>query len=279
MAFNAVVTPGTFDALRIPLKAGRDFNDGDFRGRPMVAIVNESLVRNSIPGQNPLGRTIFCSFDSIEPMTIIGVVGDVRESGPAGEPAPECYMSSRQHFYNNNSLSVVVRTAGDPKALENTVRRIAHERSPDVPVTFSTLESDVYQSKAAPRFRTILFALFAALAMTLAMAGVYGVIGYAAGQRSSEIGVRMALGANAGSVVRLILKQGLVLALIGMVLGIAASFALSRLLTTMFFRVTPTDPAVHLAVAALVCAVGVLAGYLPARRASRIDPLQVLRRE
>ncbi|MBV8844831.1 MAG: ABC transporter permease [Bryobacterales bacterium] len=278
-AANAVVTPGTFAALGIPLKAGRDFNDGDTVGNPRVAIVNEALVRKSGSGADVIGRTIFCGFDSEAPMTIVGIVGDVRENGPARDPAPECYMPNRQHFYNNTSLSVVVRTAGDPKALEATVRRLAHDRSSDVPVTFTTLESDVYQSFAAPRFRTVLFTLFAGLAVCLAMAGVYGVMAYAVGQRSGEIGIRMALGASAGSVVRLVLRQGLVLASIGLALGLAAAFSGTRLVRAMLFQVKPNDPSVYFLVAALLCVVALLASYVPAKRASRVDPLEALRQE
>jgi len=212
-------------------------------------------------------------------MTIVGVVGDVRENGPAKDPAPECYMPNRQHFYNNTTLSVVVRTTSDPKALEATVRQLAHDRAPDVPVTFTTLESDVYLSFAAPRFRTVLFGLFAGLAVCLAMAGVYGVMAFAVGQRSSEIGIRMALGASAGSVVRLVLSQGLVLASIGLALGLAAAFSGTRLLTAMLFQVKPNDLSVYFGVAVVLCVAALLASYVPAKRASRVDPLEALRQE
>ena len=278
-AVNAVITPGTFAALGIPLKAGRDFNDGDIVGKSRVAIVNEALVHKSSSGSDPLGRTIFCGFDSDAPMTIVGVVGDVRENGPANEPSPECYMPNRQHFYNNNSLSMVVRTTADPKALEATMRRLAHAESPDVPMTFTTLEADVYANFAAPRFRTVLFTLFAALAVCLATAGVYGATAYSVGQRSSEIAVRIALGANSGSVVRLVLKQGLMQASIGLLLGLAAAYSGTRLLTAMLFQVKPYDPPVYGAVAALLLGVALLASYIPAKRASIVDPLKTLREE
>jgi putative ABC transport system permease protein len=278
-AVISIVAPGTFAALGIPLKSGRDFSDGDTSDRPLVAVVNEALVRKSLPGQNPIGRTFFCLFDSSQPMTIIGVAGDVRERGPAREPIPECYITYRQHPYNGNSLSVVARTAGDPNALTETLRRIAHQKAPDVPVKFTTMETDVSASVAAPRFRTLLFAVFAGLAVCLAMAGVYGVIAYAVGQRSSEIGVRMALGASAGSVLRLILGQGLALAGIGLALGLAAAFVGTRLLTTMLFEVKPNDPVVYIAVALLLGLVALVASYVPARRASKIDPMTALRCE
>jgi putative ABC transport system permease protein len=192
---------------------------------------------------------------------------------------PGCYMTYRQHVYNNTSLSVVTRTAGDPSALEETLRRLARERSPDVPVTFTTLERDASENVAAPRFRTLLFGVFAGLAVLLAAAGVYGVMVYAVGQRSNEIGLRIALGASTGSVLRLILGQGLVLAGLGLALGMAASLAGTRMLTSVLFQVRPTDPLVNLAVAALVGVVALAASYIPAWRASRIDPLAALRGE
>ena len=172
------MAPGTFAALGIPLKSGRDFNDGDTNDRPLVAIVNEALVRRSLAGQDPIGRTIFCPFDRPEAMTIVGVVGDVRQRNPAIEPVPECYMPYLQHTYNSNTLNVVVRTAGDPLALAGTLRRVAAEISPEVPVSFRTMEAAVSEGVEDPRFRTMLFGLFAALAVVLAMAGVYGVMAY-----------------------------------------------------------------------------------------------------
>jgi len=275
----SIVAPGTFAALGIPLKSGRDFNDSDTYDRPFVAVVNEALVRKSFFGQNPLGRTIFCPFDSFKGMEIIGVVGDVRQFGPAREPMPECYMTYQQHQYNGTTLSIVVRTAGNPTTLTETLRRLTHERSPDVPVKFTTMEATLSENVAASRFRTLLFGIFAGLAVLLAMAGVYGVMAYAVGQRSSEIGVRMALGASTRSVLRLILGQGLVLGGVGLALGLTAATAGTRLLTTMLFRVRPNDAVVYLAVAVLLGMVALVASYVPARRASKVDPLTALRHE
>jgi predicted permease len=278
-AVISIVAPGTFAALGIPLKSGRDFNDGDTSERPLVAVVNEALVRKSLPGQNPIGRTVYCPFDSMQPHTVIGIAGDVRQRGPAREPIPECYLTYRQHAFNGNTLSVVARTAGDPTALEDTLRRLARERSPDVPMKFTTLEGDAAENLAAPRFRTLLFAVFAGLAVGLAMAGVYGAMAYAVGQRSNEIGLRIALGASTGSVLRLVLGQGLAIAGLGLAFGIAGAVAGTRLLTGMLFQVKPNDPGVYLAVAALLGMVVLLAGYVPARRASHIDPLTAIRQE
>jgi putative ABC transport system permease protein len=275
----SVVAPGTFAALGIPLKSGRDFSESDTLDRPFVAVVNEALVRKSFPNQNPLGRTIFCPFDSFQGMRIIGVVGDVRQRGPEHEPMPECYMPHGQHAFNGATLSLVVRTTGDPNALTQTLRRLAHENTPDVPMKFTTMEAMLSENVAGPRFRTVLFAVFAGVAVCLAMAGIYGVMAFTVGRRSNEIGLRIALGASAGSVVRLILRQGLALAGIGLVLGLAASIASTRLLRSMLFQVQPNDPTVYMAVALLVGVVTLAAGYLPAKRAAKIDPLVALRQE
>jgi hypothetical protein len=225
-----IVAPGSFAALGIPLRSGRDFSDGDTGDRPLVAIVNEALVRTSLAGRDPIGRTIFCSFDRSDPMTIVGVVGDVRQRNPALPPQPECYMPYRQHSYNNATLNIVVRTAGDPMALAETVRRVAAETSPEVPLAFSTMETRVLKGVESPRFRALLFGMFAAFAVCLAMAGVFGVMAYAVQQRSREIGLRIALGASRTSVLRLILGQGLRLTAVGLAVGLGAAVATARLL-------------------------------------------------
>jgi len=275
----SIIAPDTFAALGIPLKSGRDFSESDTLDRPFVAVVNEVLVRKSFAGQDPLGRTIFCPFDSSKGMMIIGVVGDVRQRGPTRDPMPECYMTYRQHAFNGSTLSFVVRTVGDPNALAETVRRLARQGSPDVPLKFTTMEAMFSENVAAPRFRALLFGIFAALAVLLAMASVYGVMAYAVEQRFHELGVRIALGASARSVLRLILGQGLVLAGVGLALGLAGAVVGTRLLTTMLFQVRPNDPQIYLAVAVLLGAVALFASYLPAKRASRIDPLTAIRHE
>ena len=275
----SVVAPGTFAALGIPLKGGRDFTDSDGPDRPFVAVVNEALVRQAFPNHDPLGRTIFCPFDSLQGMKIIGVVGDVRQRGPEREPMPECYMPYGQHGFNGPALSLVVRTAGDPNALAQTLRRVAHEVNPEAPMKFTTMEAMLAENVAAPRFRTVLFAVFGGLALCLAMGGIYGVVAYTVGQRTNEIGVRMALGAGPSGVVRLMLGQGLALASIGMGLGFAASIAGTRLLKSMLFQVQANDPSVYIAVAVMVGAVTLIGSYVPASRAARIDPMTALRQE
>jgi predicted permease len=272
-----ITVPGAFAALGIPLKAGRDFDEGDGADKPAVAIVNEAMVRKSLGGENAIGRQVYCFYDSSQPMTIVGAVGDVHNRGPAQEPMPECYIPYQQHLFG--TLNVVVRTAGDPAALAGTLRQLVRASSPTVSMKFTTMEQDTFESVAAPRFRTLLFSMFAGLAVCLAMAGVYGVMAYAVSQRSNEIGLRIALGASQGSVLRLILGKGLILAVAGLGLGLGISIAGTRLLATMLFRVTPNDPPVYLDVTVLVCLVTLTACYVPARRAASTDPITALRQE
>lgn len=188
-------------------------------------------------------------------------------------------MPYGQHAFNGAALSLVVRTAGDPNALAQRLRRLAHESDPDAPMKFTTMEAMLSENVAAPRFRTILLAVFAGLAVCLAMAGVYGAMAFAVGRRSNEVGVRIALGATTGSVVRLVLAQGLTLACIGLGLGLAGSIAATRLLKSMLFQVEPNDPFVYMAVAVMLGVVKLVASYVPARRAAKIDPVVALRQE
>jgi putative ABC transport system permease protein len=174
---------------------------------------------------------------------------------------------------------VVIRTAGDPSALAGTIRRLAAEVSPEVPVAFTTMDVEVSESVQAPRFRALLFGLFAAVAVCLAMAGVYGVMAYAVEQRSKEIGLRMALGADKTSVLRLVLGQGMVLAAVGLAFGLAGAVAATRLLETVLFEVRPIDLPVYLGVIGLIGLVTLLAGWLPAWRATIVRPVEVLKSE
>jgi putative ABC transport system permease protein len=265
-AIFSVVTPGLMGTLGIPVKIGRDFNDGDTYDAPFTAIINEALAKKSFPGQDPIGRMILCGLDSPKPMRIVGVMGDVRQLGPATEPWPEIIMPYQQHPYYSRALFVTMRTSADTTALSEVLRKMVRERSPEVPVKFKTMEAWLAQNVAAPRFRTLLFLTFAALAVCLAMAGVYGVMAYAVGQRLNEIGLRMALGASQGDV-------------LGMVLGLAGAAAATRLLTSFLFEVKAGDPLTYLGVAVLLAVVAMAASYLPARRATRIDPLAALRQE
>lgn len=278
-AVFSLVSPGIFATLGIPIKSGRDFTDRDTYDAPFTVIINQALAQKAFPGQDPLGHFLFCGFDSPNPMKIVGVVGDVRQWGPATPSWPEIYMPYEQHPRPAGAMSVLVRTPADPAALSDAVRRKIRERSPEVPVKFTTMEASLAENIAAPKFRTLLLGVFAALAVCLAMAGVYGVMAYVVSQRSSEIGLRMALGASSGDVLRLVLGQALLLAGIGLVLGLAGAVAATRLLTSMMFEVKPTDPLTYVSVAALLGVVALAASYIPARRAAKVDPSVALRQE
>jgi predicted permease len=274
-----VIAPGTFKALGIPIRHGRDFSDSDRAGNPSVAIVNQALARAAFGGSDPIGRVIIAGYDSLEPMTIVGVVGDVRQYGPAREPQPEVYMPFLQHIYNGATLRVVVRSATDAAALGASIQRKARERSPEVSVRLTTMNALLAAHFAAPKFRAWLLSLFGVVALCLAMTGVYGVMSYVAGQRSKEIGVRMALGASAGTVLWLMLSRGLKLTAIGLAVGVLGALAATRLVSGMLFDVKPHDVVTYTAVVAGLGLLSLLATYLPARRATQIDPLLALRHE
>jgi ABC-type antimicrobial peptide transport system permease subunit len=220
---------------------------------------------------------IFCGFDSLEPMKIVGVVADVRQYGPAQSARPECDMPYLQHYYNGNTLSLLVRTSSDPSLLAEAVRRKARERSPEVSVKLTTMDALLAEHVATPRFRAILVGLFGGIGLCLAMAGVYGVMAYAVSQRSTEIGLRMALGASPRDVLWMVLRRGLRLATVGLALGVVVAFAVTRLLNSLLFEVKPSDGVTYLAVVALLGVMSTLAMYIPARRSAKIDPLVALR--
>ena len=278
-AVFSVVSPATFATLGIPLVHGRDFNDGDTYDVPFTAVINAALARQAFPNQDPIGHSIFCGLDSMNGMKIVGIVGNIRQEGPAKEPSPEIYMPYEQHPLPASALSVLVRTSMPPGAISPAVRDKIHALSVEVPVKFTTMEALNSEGVAAPRFRTLLLGIFAALAVGLALAGVYGVMSYVVGQRSNEIGLRMALGASQNDVMRLVVRQGLIYVSLGLALGLAGAFAATRLLTSMLFEVKPTDPATYAVVAVLLIVVALAASYVPARRASKVDPLIALRQE
>jgi putative ABC transport system permease protein len=273
-----VIAPRTFAALGVPFRAGRDVDDGDRLDRPRVVIVNEALAKGAFgSASEAIGRIIIAAYDSDDPMTIVGVVGDLRQDGPAQAPQPEVYMPYQQHYYNGATLYVAVRSTSDPAALGPTLERKAHELSPEASVRVITMDAVLAEHVATPKFRASLLTLFAAVALCLAMAGVYGVMAYVAGQRAKEIGVRMALGASARGVLWLMLGRGLKLTSIGLILGIAGALASTRVLSRMLFGVSPHDAMTYAAVIGGLAVLSLLATYVPARRATRIDPMTVLR--
>src|SRR5437588_2527694 len=278
-AVYSIVAPGSFATLGIPLIEGRDFDDRDTLDAPFSAIINQKLAADDFPGQDPIGHLIHWGMDTTDPMKIVGVVGDVRQAGPASLPRPEIFAAYQQHPGPSTYLSILLRTALEPSALSETIRQKAQSLSSDVPVKFTTMEAFVSENVAAPRFRTLLLGVFAALAVALAMAGVYGVMSYVVGQRSNEIGLRMALGASRSAILRLILRQALGLTGSGIVVGLLSAAAVTRLLQSMLFDVKTTDPLTYVVMIAALAAVALAASYIPAHRATRVDPIVTLRYE
>jgi putative ABC transport system permease protein len=278
-AVMSIIAPGTFATLGIPITRGRDFRANDTRQAPLAAIINERLAREAFAGQDPIGRTIFCLFDSMKPMTIIGVVGDVRQYGPQRPPTAECYMPYTQHFYNNATLNIVVRTTVDPGAMATSMRTMVRRHAADVSVRFTSMDALIDEHIATPRFRTLLLGLFGAIALCLALAGVYGVMAFIVTQRANEMGLRMALGAAPGDVLRLLFGRGARLAAIGLAVGLACAMLATRLLTGLLFEVEPYDATTYVIAIALLAVTTMLAIYIPARRSMKIDPLTALRQE
>jgi hypothetical protein len=263
--------------MAIPVLRGREFEDGDLYDRPFVAVISESLARQSFGAGDPIGHRIMCGFDSDKWMTIVGVVGDVRQASPASRPGPELYMPLRQHPYAASRVQMVIRTSAPPESLIGAARQTVRALGPDVALKFTTLETSVGDSIAAPRFRMILVSTFATLALMLAVAGMYAVMSYVTSQRTSEFGLRVALGAKAGDVVRLVLGGAARLVAIGVALGLVLALATSRIITTMLFGITPMDTQAYAGVLVVALPLVTLAALVPALRAARVDPMTALR--
>ena len=277
--FN-VVTPDYFRALEVPVVRGRDFNDGDRIDAPLVAIINEQLAKDSFAGIDPIGRTIRAGLDSLEPMTIVGIVKDVRTRGPNRAVQAELLMPYEQHQGPATSLNLVMRTSvADPLAIGATAARQIRGRYPEVPVRVETMEMTMAGATATPRFRTALLVVFAVVALLLAIAGVYGVMAYTVNQRVPEIGLRVALGASPADVIGLVLREGALLVVIGLVVGAALSLAGAQFISGLLFGVSARDPLVFAAVSALVAIAAMAACLVPGRRALKVDPLLALRAE
>jgi putative ABC transport system permease protein len=217
--------------------------------------------------------------DNFKPMTIVGVVGDIRQSGPAAVAFAEIFMPYQQHPLPSTAMRILVRTSLPAEKITPALRRIANQLAPMMPVKFTTMEERAAKNVSAPRFRTLLLVIFAGIAAVLSMAGIYGVTAFLVSQRTQEIGLRMALGAGAERVAKMILSRGVGMALIGLVVGVAASAGLARFLQSMLFEVQPFDPATYATVGIAVVGITLGACLLPAWRAARIDPMRALRQE
>ena len=280
VAFYNGVSPDYFQTMMIPLLKGRGFSDKDVRGSQNVAIVNRTLAQRYFAAGDLIGKRISLEDNPKEEdwVTIVGVVGDTKPRELRSEPVAELYMPYNQQPERGMSLMIRYRDSGSGVAA--AVRNEVLALDKDQPVySIRTLNSVLYESVAAPRFRTVLLGGFAGLALILAGVGIYGVISYAVSQRTQEIGIRMALGARATDVLKLILKGGMMLVLVGVAMGLAGAFALTRVLTTLLFEVTPTDATTFATVSVGVTVIALLACYIPARRAMKVDPLVALRYE
>jgi predicted permease len=275
------------ETMQIPLVAGRAFSTTDEGGAPVV-MINERLAKVFYPGMNPIGRRIRpCCQGSTPPVpwfNVIGIVKDGKQGGLEEETGTELYFyypqSGGTRGFAPRSMNIVVRTTGDPMALANGVRSIVRELDASLPLAnMASMEDVLHGAVARPRFLTLLLGVFAAVALALAAIGTYGVMAYSVAERRKEIGIRMALGAQAGGVLRMVLLQGLGVAAIGLALGIAGSLALSELLESMLFNVSTIDPVAFAGAPALLALVALLACYLPARRATTVDPIRVLKQE
>ena len=278
-AFDAdsrVVNANYFNALHIPLLRGRNFTEQEVRQGDKVIIVSQQLVDIVFPNEEPLGKRLVSEM-SKEAFEIIGVVGDIRHRSLARQPFPAMYFPTRN---SGGRMNLVIRTQGDPLSIVGAVRKEVQALDPDQPIASVRKMSDwVDSSVAEPRYRTTLLGLFAALAMILAATGIYGVMSYSVAQRTHEIGVRMALGARQLDVLKLVVRQGMLLTLVGVALGLLGAFALTRVMQSLLFEVTAKDPFTFGVVAALLIAVAFIACFIPARRATKVNPLVALRYE
>jgi predicted permease len=277
-----VVSTGYFDAMKVPLRHGRGFSAGDGEGAPPVALVNETLARVLWPGEDPLGRRIGTGLDGDGAVaTVVGVVGDTPQTAPRIAALPEMYRPLAQETrYSASTMSLVIRTAGAPVDVVPAVRRAIWEVDPTLPIAKVQPLSDLaLLSTARERVTGALLALFGAIALFLAALGLYGVLSCLVSERLREFAVRMALGASPGQVTGLVLRRAMTLVVAGAAFGLVGALALSGTLGSLLFEIAPTDPVTHAGVVATLLGVGALAAWLPARRATRVDPILSLKED
>lgn len=276
-----MISPGYFDTMSIPLLRGRQLTEQDTATTPNVVVISETMARRFWPGEEAVGKRIAIGRIRTPEdwVQVVGVVKDVRQFELNAEPKPQMYLTYRQvGFFDSRDL--VVKTDVDPASMAATVRKAVWEIDKDQPVSnIQTMEEILADSIARQRFSMLLLAIFAAVALVLAGVGIYGVMSYSVAQRTHEIGIRMALGAQTGAVLKLAVGYGMKLVLAGLVIGLIAAFALTRVMSTLLFGVTATDPATFTLISLLLIAVAALASYIPARRATRVNPIIALRYE
>ena len=285
-----IIMPGYLATMRLPLIRGRDIAASDDSRAPGVVLINERAAATYWPGEDPIGKRITFDGDKNNPpmwLTIIGIVKDAKQYDWAGVPDPEVYLAALQNrdFLGDSGshiayITLVVRTSGDPASYASAVKETVWSFDRNLPTSeVFTMDHVVADANAEPRFEMLLLGVFAVVALVLAAVGIYGVMSYSVSRRTHEIGIRLSLGASRGEVLRMVVRQGMALALSGAVAGLIGALLLSRLLTGMLYGVRPNDPLTFGGVAALLGFVALLATYVPARRATRIDPMVALRYE
>ena len=279
-AFRYGVSPGYLEAMRIPLRRGRAFTDADRAGQAPVVLVGESFARRRWPDRDPIGEQLKLGDTAGVWRTVVGVVGDVRQTSLTTEVPNSIYVPETQWYFADGAMSFAVRTRGDPAALAPALRRAIWAIDKDQPIVrVATMPMVVAGTEDARRFVMVLFLAFAGVALALAAAGIYGVISGAVVERTREVGIRAALGASRGEILAMVVRQGLTMAGAGVAIGIVAALALSRLVAALLYAVPAIDPVTYLAVAVLLVGVAALACWVPAWRAARLDPAVVLRSE
>jgi predicted permease len=274
-----VATDGYFHVLGIPLLRGRIFDEHDGPDAPHVAVISESLARDRWPNQDPIGHTIeFGNMDGdMRLLTVVGIVGDTHEYGLDQPPRPTVYVNLFQRPHSD--MTVTMLTDADTRSISSAARGILQELNPEIPTSFQTFQQVYSASLGSRKFNVILIGFFGITALLLASAGVFGVMAYSVSRRTREFGVRVALGATAADVLRMVLGQGMRTILIGVAIGIAGSFALTRTVSSLLFGVSATDPVTFAGITLLLTAVALMACYIPARRATKVDPMVALRYE
>jgi putative ABC transport system permease protein len=271
----ATVSPDFFRTMEIPLRAGRVFNERDTRDTTQVAVINEYLARRHFPNTDPLGKRLLVGRATRE---IVGVVGNVRHESPEGEEAEKLYVPHAQS--PRTTLLLLARTTAEPESLAAAIQQTVWRQDPDAAVSnLATMETALGEAIARPRFNASLFGLFAAVALILAAIGLFGVMSYTVTQSTREIGIRMALGAQARDVLKLVVGQGLALTFAGLVLGLIGALGVTRLMKNLLYGVTAADPLTFICVSLLLVLIALLACYIPAQRATKVDPMIALRNE
>jgi putative ABC transport system permease protein len=278
-----IVTDGFFGAMGIPVIKGREFTARDSLASPRVMVINEALARKHFANENPIGKRIAFDKDSSRWYEIVGIAGNIKHRGLDARDRPELYVPYRQPVFDSwtvRPVYVAVRTAGEPLAAAAAIRQRVNRLDPDQPISnVRTMDERIARSLSGRRFNMVMLGLFAVLALTLAAVGIYGIVAYSVTERTHEIGVRLALGAQRRDVVAMVVRHGMLMTLAGTGVGLAAAFAVVRVMSGLLYGVSAADPATFIAIPVLLLTVALAACYIPARRATRVDPMIALRTE